>query len=129
MCILKGCGVSDSFVMVIGDQMALRRHVFAPTILTEVSNSDAMKGEQCLQHSLLDTTIHRLRVRTRVEQLQPFVWGGIVRLLEAGWTYRRIAAYVGDIVSMVYHCFQQWPVEHLYTRRSGSGRPRSTDEC
>ena len=34
MCILRGCSVSDSFVMVIGDQMALRRPVSAPSVLT-----------------------------------------------------------------------------------------------
>ena len=33
MCILRGCSVSDSFVMVTGDQMALRRPVFAPSVL------------------------------------------------------------------------------------------------
>ena len=38
------------------------------------------------------------------------------------------AAYVGHHVSVVCRCFQQWSVEHSYTRRPGSGRPRSTDE-
>ena len=30
-------------------------------------------------------------------------------------------------VSMVCRCFQQWSVEHSYTHRPDSGRPRSTD--
>ena len=34
MCILRSCCVSNSFVMVIGDQTTLRRPVFAPSILT-----------------------------------------------------------------------------------------------
>ena len=56
-----------------------------------------------------------------VEQLQPFGWGHIVGLLEAGWTYRQTAAHVGQNVSMVYSCFQQWCVEHSHTHRPGSG--------
>ena len=52
ICILRGCNISDSFVMVIGDQMALRRPVFAPSVLTVGSNSGALRDEQCLQHSL-----------------------------------------------------------------------------
>ena len=34
MCILRGWSVSDSFVMVIGGQMASRRPVFVPSVLT-----------------------------------------------------------------------------------------------
>ena len=34
MCIMKGCSVSNSFIMVIGDQMALRRPVFGLSVLT-----------------------------------------------------------------------------------------------
>ena len=34
MCILTGCSVSDSFVMVFGGQMAVRRPVFALSVLT-----------------------------------------------------------------------------------------------
>ena len=34
MCILRGCSASDSFVTVIGVQMALRRPVFVPSVLT-----------------------------------------------------------------------------------------------
>ena len=34
MCILSACSVSDSFVTVIGDQMALRRPAFVPSVLT-----------------------------------------------------------------------------------------------
>ena len=58
------------------------------------------------------------RIRTPVEQLQPFQRDRTV----AGWTYRRIAAHVEECC-----CFQQWSVEHSKTRRPGSGRPYSTD--
>ena len=34
MCILRGCSVRDLLVAVIGDQMTLRRSVFAPSVLT-----------------------------------------------------------------------------------------------
>ena len=34
MCILRGCSASDWFVTVIGDQMALRRTVFASSVLS-----------------------------------------------------------------------------------------------
>ena len=34
MCILRGCSVSDSFVTVMCDQMALKRPVFAPSVVT-----------------------------------------------------------------------------------------------
>ena len=34
MCILRGFSVSDSFVTVIGDQMALRRIIFVPFFVT-----------------------------------------------------------------------------------------------
>ena len=34
MCIPRGCSVNDSFVTVIGDQMALRRPAFVPSVLT-----------------------------------------------------------------------------------------------
>ena len=61
---------------------------------------------------------HR-RVRTPVEQLQPFERGRIVVLREAGCTYRRIAAHEGHNVSVVCRCFQQWSVEHSYACRSG----------
>ena len=67
------------------------------------------------------------RVRTPVEQLQPFERGHIVGLREDGWTYRRIAAHVGHNVSMVCSCFQQWYVEQSHTRKPGSGRSRTPD--
>ena len=69
----------------------------------------------------------RRHVCTPVEQLQPFEWGHIVDLREAGWTYRQIAAHVGHSVSVVCCCFQQWSVEHSHTCRPGSGWPLSTD--
>ena len=69
----------------------------------------------------------RRRVRTHVEQLQPFEWGRIVGLREAGCTYSQIAAYVGHNVSVVCRCSLQWSVEHFHTRRPDSERPRSTD--
>ena len=71
---------------------------------------------------------HR-RVRTPVEQLQPFERGRIVDLRKAGWTYRRIAAYVVHTGSVVYRCFQQWCLVHSRTRRPGSGRLGITDAC
>ena len=67
------------------------------------------------------------RVRTHVEQLQPFARNRTAGLREAGVTYRRIAAHVGHNVSVVCRCYQQWSVEHSYTRRSDSGLMRSTD--
>ena len=69
---------------------------------------------------------HR-RVRTPVEQLQPFERGRSVGLLDAGWTFRRITAHVGHDVSVVCRCFQQWSVEHSLTRIQGPGRPCSTN--
>ena len=59
------------------------------------SNCGAFSDEQCFQHSFQGTSMLRRRIRTPVEQLQPFERGRIVRLREAGWTYRRIAAHVG----------------------------------
>ena len=67
------------------------------------------------------------RVNTPVKQIKPFARGRIVGLREAGWTYRRIAAHVGQNVLVVYRRFQQWSVEYSHTRRPGSGRPRNTD--
>ena len=69
----------------------------------------------------------RRRVRTPVEQLQPFERGRIVGLREAGWTYRRIVVHVGHYLSVMCRCFEQWSVEHSHIRRPGSGRPCSTD--
>ena len=52
MCILRGFSVSDSFVTVIGDQMALKRPVFGPSVLTlKAVNLGALRGKQCVQHS------------------------------------------------------------------------------
>ena len=67
------------------------------------------------------------RVRTPVEQIQPFERSRNVGLRESGWTYRRITLYDGHNVSVVCHYFQQWSVEHSRTRRPGSRRPRSTN--
>ena len=67
------------------------------------------------------------RVRTPVEQLQPFKWGRIVGLREAEWAYRRIAAHVGHSASVVCRCFHQRSVKHPHIRRPRSGRPHSTD--
>ena len=60
---------------------------------------------------------HR-QVRTPVEQLQPFEWGRIVGLWEAGWTYRRIAAHVGHnvfainsiicLLNIIIYCGSVW---------------------
>ena len=61
-----------------------------------------------------------------LKQLQPFECGHIIGLWEPGWAYR-VAAHVGHNVSVVCRCFQQWSVEHSYTRRLGSGRLRSAD--
>ena len=71
--------------------------------------------------------MHRRRVFTPVEQLQPFERGRIVDLWEAGWTYRRITAHVGHNVSVVCRCLEQWSVEHSHARRPGSVWPYGTD--
>ena len=53
MCILRGFSVSDSFGTVIGDQMALRRPVFAPCVLTvQEINMVISEVNSVLQHSL-----------------------------------------------------------------------------
>ena len=67
------------------------------------------------------------RIRTPVEQLQPFEQGRNVGLREAGWTYQWIAAHVGHNVLVECRCVQQWSVKHSHTRRPSSGRPHSTD--
>ena len=87
--------------------MALRRPVFAPSVLT-------------LQAVTVEP---RRRVCTPAEEFQTFERGRIVGLREAGWTYRRIAARVGHNVSVVCRCFQQWSVERSHTPRPGSGGP------
>ena len=118
--------------MVVGSQlhnyiqMALRRPVFAPSVLTAGSNCGSLWGEQCLQPSLYGTRIPRRRVHTPVERLHPFEWVRIVGLWEDVWTYRRIPAHVGHNVSVVCR-FQQWSLEHSYIHRPGSGWPRITD--
>ena len=127
MCMLRGCRVSDSCVMVLGDQMAFRRAVFAPSILTLQPVTVVLweVNSICNIHStvqpipaeyvlLMDNYSHMNGVR-------------IVDLREGGWTYWRIAAHVGHNVSVVCRCFEQCSVEHSYIRRPGSGRPRSTD--
>ena len=48
----------------------------------------------------------RRRVRSPVEQLQPFERGRTVTLQERGWTYRQIAVHVGHSVLMVCRCFE-----------------------
>ena len=63
---------------------------------------------------------------TPVEQFQPFEQGCIIGLRETGWIYRWIAAHVGHNVSVVCCCFQQWPVAHSHTHRSGSGQTVQT---
>ena len=55
------------------------------------------------------------RVRTPVEQLQPFE-------RETGWTYQRIAAHVGHNVSMACRFFQQWSVKHTPVDQVLDGR-------
>ena len=50
------------------------------------------------------------RVRIFVEQLQPFERGRIVGLRETGWTYRRIAAHVGQNVLVVCRCSGLWNI-------------------
>ena len=53
MCKLRGCSVGDSFVTVIGDQMALRRSVFAPSVLTlQAVTLVSSEVNSVLQHSL-----------------------------------------------------------------------------
>ena len=48
MCILRGCSVSDSFVIVISDQIALRRPVFAPPVLTLQTVTEVLQDEYVL---------------------------------------------------------------------------------
>ena len=124
---MRSCNVSDSFVTVIGDQMALRRPVFAPSVLTLQAVTVVLREVNSVFniHSRYNHASHTGTYSCWT--LQSFERGRIVGLREAGWTYLQIAAHIGHNVSMVCRCFQQWSVEHSYTRRSGTGRPRSTD--
>ena len=72
----------------------------------------------------------RRRVRNPVEQLQPFEWGRIVDLRQAGWTYRQITSHVGHNVSVMCRCLR-WSMEHSHTHRPGSGHLvfAATDRC
>ena len=73
MRILRGCCVSDSFLMVIGDQVALRRHNFAPfvSILQAVTVVLSEVNSVCNIHSRVQPSPRR-QERTPVEHLQPF---------------------------------------------------------
>ena len=122
MCILRGCSVGYPFVTVIGDQMAFRWPNFESCVL-------ALRGAQCLQHSLQGTTMPRRRVRTPVEELQHF-WTGSHCRSAGSWmdiltyccTYLSQSIGGVSLLSAVV-C----SLEHFHIRRVGSGRPRSTD--
>ena len=84
------------------------------------SHANGHKGTEC--HPAIDCPKHF----AAVVAIQPFERGRIEDLREAGWTYLWIAAHVEHNVSVVC-LFQKWAVEHSYTRRPGSGRPRSIE--
>ena len=128
MCLLRSCNVSDSFAKVTGDQMALRRLVFAPSIL--IQKAETAVGWE-------ENSVYNIHCRVQPSPTDEYVlllnnfirFNGvaIVGLREAGWTYRRIATHVGHNISLVCHCFQQWSVKHSHTCKPGIRRPRSTD--
>ena len=69
----------------------------------------------------------RRQVCPPIEHIRPLERGRAVGLWKLDGYILRIAAYVWHNVSVVCCYFQQWSVEHPHTRRSGSGRPHSTD--
>ena len=54
LCILRGFSVSDSFVMLIGDQLALRQEASLCALCFDSAGSNCarFRGEQCLKLSL-----------------------------------------------------------------------------
>ncbi|GFW59675.1 transposable element Tcb2 transposase [Trichonephila clavipes] len=52
--------------------------------------------------------------------------GGIIGMMEAGWTARRVARQLGHSDCVVRRCWDQWIREMSFTRRPGSGCPRQT---
>ena len=69
MHILRGCNVSDSFVTVVSDQMALRRPVFAPSVWTR--HAVIVVNNVCNIHSRVQPW-HADEYGTPVEQLSHF---------------------------------------------------------
>ena len=63
-----------------------------------------------------------------MEKLRPFERVRIVGLQEASWKLGKIDAHFGLSISIVYRCFQHWPVEHSHTRRPVPGA-LSTGAC
>ena len=56
-----------------------------------------------------------------------FITIGVRPFIMHNASFETVAVHVGHNVSVVCHCFQQWPVEHSHTSRPGSGQPCSTD--
>ena len=111
MCILRGCSVSHLFVMVIGNQMALRQEVCLCALCFDTAGSNWYFQRWTVFETFTLGYSHAPLTSTYtvpVEQLQPFEQGCIVGMEEAGWTYWWIAAHVGHNVLLVCRCFQQW---------------------
>ena len=53
MCMMRGCRFSDSFITAIGEQIAFRRPVLAPSLFTlKTVTVVLLRGEQCLLYLL-----------------------------------------------------------------------------
>ena len=71
------CSVSDSFVTVIGDQMALRRPVFVPSVVCWEVNSVWNIPTRVQQYPADEYAL-------LLKKLQPFEQGRIAGLRDAG---------------------------------------------
>ncbi|GFV85712.1 transposable element Tcb2 transposase [Trichonephila clavipes] len=52
--------------------------------------------------------------------------GGIIGIMGAGWSARRVSRQLGHSDCVVRRCWDQWIREMSFTRGPGSGRPRQT---
>ena len=129
MCILICCSVSDSLVTVIGDQMTLRRPIFAPSLLT-------LQAVTVVFWKVNSVCNSHFRVQPCPADEYVLLWnnfsiwkGSHCRTAGSWMDISRIAAHVEHIVSVVCRCFQQWSMEYSHTLILGSGRPCSTYAC
>ncbi|GFW95818.1 transposable element Tcb2 transposase [Trichonephila clavipes] len=66
------------------------------------------------------------RFRRQYEQLGQFERGGIIGMMEAEWSARRVARQLGRFDCIVRRCWDQWIRDMSFTRRLDSGRPGQT---